>query len=151
MPNAPKGLATCPDCKGVFPVALMRRHRRCPDCVPRYLERTAASRSAYRKTYYAARKTAALAARQARGLLTLREAAADLGIAYGTILTQVEKQAVTVVREGRRVYLHRDEVERYRREQRGRHGKRRLRRGAEKSASAQAAAPAMGKSSVDIT
>jgi hypothetical protein len=48
------------------------------------------------------------------GLLT-QHAAAESGIACATMLTQVQKQAMAVVRERRRVDVERLEMGRYRR------------------------------------
>jgi excisionase family DNA binding protein len=60
-----------------------------------------------------------------REWLTIGEAAEELGLAHASLLDAVRRRALTVTKVNPRLSLvHRDEVERYRREHLGRHGPR---------------------------
>lgn len=134
--RVPKGHRSCVRCRAVLPRREIHNSGHCDACeeiriAERDAERADAARQRppskadmrrARQAARAERRATQEAERAARGLVPIADAAVSLGLAPSTLHTQVHQHHITPVREGGRLYIHQDEIERYRREQRGQIG-----------------------------
>ncbi len=138
MPRGASACRVCSRCGRTFPRDQVYSSAHCRECEPirrrEYLaahpeqrekarrqarawaEAHAAEKRIKERARRAEAHVRAEADRNGRGLRTLGEAAAQLGVSYSTMNYQARKGVLAVVREGKRVYVEEEEVARYRRD-----------------------------------